>query len=147
MAELLDLKEGQNVLEIGTGCGYSAAITLELISTEGMLTSIERIPELHYIADENLKSHFRNKKVRYKLIIGDGSGGYLPNAPYDRIYFTAEVDTLKICIDYIASQLKPEGLILFPSNKGQLTLQNYIDNKLVEELYHGNVTFVPLVIG
>ncbi|MEM4156355.1 MAG: protein-L-isoaspartate O-methyltransferase, partial [Archaeoglobaceae archaeon] len=42
MCELLDLKEGEKVLEIGTGCGYHAAVTAEIVGKGGLVVSIER---------------------------------------------------------------------------------------------------------
>ncbi|MEM4748198.1 MAG: protein-L-isoaspartate O-methyltransferase, partial [Archaeoglobaceae archaeon] len=56
MCELLDLREGEKVLEIGTGCGYHAAVTAEIVGKSGLVVSIERIPELAEMAKRNLSS-------------------------------------------------------------------------------------------
>src|SRR3989338_1009878 len=58
MAEALELKPGMKVLEIGTGCGYHAAVTAELVGKQGKVYSIEYCPELAELAHRNLKTHF-----------------------------------------------------------------------------------------
>ncbi len=65
MLYLLELKEGQNVLEIGSGCGYHAAVCLGAIGDSGILTTIEIIPELATKTRNNLKQHLgQNDLVR-----------------------------------------------------------------------------------
>src|SRR3972149_4693162 len=76
MSDLLELHDGLNVLEIGTGCGYSAAVTAHLIGS-GKLTTIEIVPELAKLGKRNLKKHFGpfyDKKIQ--VVEGDGSLGY-----------------------------------------------------------------------
>jgi len=90
MATILDLHPGQRVLEVGTGSGYSAAVTSQLISPGGHLYSIEIIDELSEQAEKNIAAlEFNPENI--ELIIGDGSEGMSHNAPFDRIYFTAGV--------------------------------------------------------
>ncbi len=86
MLELL--REGNNgrlgrVLEIGTGCGYQAAV-LSLLATE--VYSIERLRGLHDKARENLR-HLRLANVH--LLFGDGMAGYAKGAPYAGIIAAA----------------------------------------------------------
>lgn len=71
------------VLEIGTGCGYQAAV-LSHIATE--VYSVERLRGLHDRARENLR-HFRLPNVH--LILGDGMLGYPKGAPYSAIVSAA----------------------------------------------------------
>ncbi len=91
MIELL--REGHQgklgrVLEIGTGCGYQAAV-LSHVATE--VYSIERLRGLHDKARENLR-HFRLANVH--LILGDGMLGYPKGAPYAGIISAAGGDTV-----------------------------------------------------
>lgn len=145
MAELLQLQEGMRVLEIGTGCGYSAAITAHLIGEKGHLTTIEYRPELAILAKMNLKEHFGEKKAqkRIQVVVGDGSLGFAQNAPYDRIYLTAGVlDTFDPHI--LAEQLKPTGILIYPEQYGDLIIEMYKGKKKIQEQHIEGVSFVPL---
>lgn len=108
MCELLELKEGEKVLEIGTGCGYHAAVTAEIVGKEGLVVSIERIPELAEIAKQNLQAlGYDNVTV----VVGDGSKGYAEKAPYDKIYVTASApDVPRPLIE----QLRTGGKMVIP---------------------------------
>ena len=76
------------VLEIGTGCGYQAAV-LSLVATE--VYSIERLRGLHDKARDNLR-HFRLPNVH--LLFGDGMAGYAKGAPYAGIIAAAGGDAV-----------------------------------------------------
>lgn len=83
MTELLRLKAGDKVLEIGTGSGYQMAI---LSRIAGAVYSVERIPELADAAEATLKRlGYDNCFIR----TGDGTMGWPENAPYDGIIVTA----------------------------------------------------------
>ena len=85
MTEWLDVKDGQKILEIGTGSGWQSAILSYLVGT-GTVYSVERHPELANFARENLeKLGIDNVHV----ILDDGSLGYQNASPYDRIIVTA----------------------------------------------------------
>ena len=89
VARMLELLRGARVgklgrvLEIGTGCGYQAAL-LSLLATE--VYSIERLRGLHEKARDNLR-HLRLPNVH--LLFGDGMQGYAPGAPYAAIISAA----------------------------------------------------------
>ncbi len=91
VARMLELlREGKNtdvrlgrVLEIGTGCGYQAAVLSHLASE---VYSIERLRGLHEKARENLR-HFRLANVH--LLFGDGMDGFSKGAPYAAIIAAA----------------------------------------------------------
>jgi protein-L-isoaspartate(D-aspartate) O-methyltransferase len=83
MSDLLDIGPHARVLEIGTGCGYQAAILAELAEH---VYSIERLPELATRASECLAAlGYRNVSVR----CGDGFVGWPEAAPFDGIIVTA----------------------------------------------------------
>lgn len=108
ICEQLSLKPGMNVLEIGTGFGYNAAVVAEILGPEGHVYTVERIEALKESAEQNLnKTGFTNVTV----ILGDGTGGYLEKAPYDRIYATASAPKIP---DPLMDQLKIEGRLLAP---------------------------------
>ncbi|TDA28785.1 MAG: protein-L-isoaspartate O-methyltransferase [Archaeoglobi archaeon] len=139
MCELLELKEGEKVLEVGTGCGYHAAVTAELVGSRGMVVSIERIPELAEIAKRNLSSLGYDNVL---VVVGDGSLGYSEEAPYDKIYVTASApDVPKPLID----QLRVGGKMVIPIGESYQTL--YIvekeENRVTKKRW-GSVRFVLL---
>ena len=82
MTELMDLKDGDKVLEIGTGSGYQASVLVEM----GMkVTTIERIEELAVRA----RAVFQSLSYDIHSVISDGREGYPPDAPYNAVIVTA----------------------------------------------------------
>lgn len=142
MADLLELKEGMNVLEVGSGCGYSAVFTKKLIGS-GKLTTIEIVPQLAEMARQNLGKHFGSLEI--EVVCGDGSLGYPENAPYDRIYLTASIYTKNFDPGILMGQLKDDGLLLFPDERiSSLVIYRKKKGKTYLEKQFRGVTFVPL---
>ncbi|MBB6068286.1 protein-L-isoaspartate O-methyltransferase [Methanococcus maripaludis] len=140
MCEELDLDEGQNVLEVGTGSGYHAAVVSEIVGESGKVTTIERIPELFENSKKTLSELGYNN---VEVVFGDGTKGYLENAPYDRIYVTASgPDVPKALFE----QLKDGGILLSPVGAHFQTLKRYtkINGNISEEKLL-EVAFVPLI--
>ena len=84
MAEVSDLKNNNKILEIGTGSGYNAAITAEIIcqtnnKSLGHVYTLEIIPELFSFAKKNIEKTNYDKTVT--VIQQDGSIGYAEEAP------------------------------------------------------------------
>ena len=108
MCDLLDLKRGDKVLEVGAGSGYHAAVVAEIVGKEGKVITVERIPELAERA-KNILEYLGYDNV--EVVVGDGTKGYEPEAPYDKIYVTAAApDIPKPLLD----QLKPGGRMVIP---------------------------------
>ena len=108
MCDLLDLKEGEKVLEVGGGSGYHAAVVAEIVGKKGKVIAIERIPELAERAKQVLDLLGYDN---VKIVVGDGTKGYPEEAPYDKIYVTASApDIPKPLIE----QLKPGGRMVIP---------------------------------
>lgn len=105
MAEALGLKGDENVLEIGTGSGYAAAVLAHIARA---VHSIERIPALARRARETLR---RLGYDRVRVIEGDGSLGWAPAAPYDAIVATAEGPHIP---PSLRAQLRPGGRLVMP---------------------------------
>jgi protein-L-isoaspartate(D-aspartate) O-methyltransferase len=83
MAELLDLAGGEKVLEIGTGCGYHAAVLAEVVEE---VFTVEIIEPLARGAEGTLAAlNYDNVYVR----VGDGYQGWPEKAPFDAISITA----------------------------------------------------------
>jgi protein-L-isoaspartate(D-aspartate) O-methyltransferase len=87
MQELLDVKAGMNVVEIGTGTGYNAALLCELLGAE-RVTTVELHPGVAADARERLSSIGLHPTV----VVGDGRAGAPLAAPYDRLIATCGAD-------------------------------------------------------
>lgn len=83
MSQLLHLKAGDKILEIGTGSGYQAAVLAQM---EARVYSIEILPELSRQAEKNLLAV---GEKRVKLRVGDGYLGWPEEAPFQGIVLTA----------------------------------------------------------
>jgi protein-L-isoaspartate(D-aspartate) O-methyltransferase len=104
MLHLLDLRDGLTVLEIGTGTGYNAALLSERLGADAV-TTIDIDPELTDAARVRLADAGYHPTV----VAADGPGGYLANAPYDRIIAT--VANERVPYPWVA-QTRPGGMIL-----------------------------------
>jgi len=140
MTEWLDVKDGQKILEVGTGSGWQSAI-LSFLVGKGDVYSIERHSELVKFAQENLKKlNIDNVHV----ILGDGSLGYPKESPYDRIIITAACSEIPLPL---LDQLKENGLILAPvgDSSQSLVLLQKTSKGLVEIKKQSKYVFVPLI--
>ncbi len=84
MLEEAALRAGESVLELGTGSGYNAALLAELAGPDRVV-SIERLPELAAFGRRNLEA----LGYRVEVVVGDGTLGHPPRAPYDCVFATA----------------------------------------------------------
>ncbi|HOP08797.1 MAG TPA: protein-L-isoaspartate(D-aspartate) O-methyltransferase [Candidatus Methanofastidiosa archaeon] len=141
MLEESDLGEDMQVLEIGTGSGYNACLIGRLVGN-GNVTSIERIDVLCERAKRNLVSC----KAAVKVVCGDGTLGYAPDSPYDRIIITAAAPCFP---KPLVKQLKVGGKIIAPIGDSGIMQQLMIGTKnergdlSVESM--GYCVFVPLI--
>ncbi|MGJ8593669.1 MAG: protein-L-isoaspartate(D-aspartate) O-methyltransferase [Aquaticitalea sp.] len=136
--ELLQLKEGDKVLEIGTGSGYQTAVLCEL---GAKVYSIERQLELFKITSKFLpKIGYRPKK----LIFGDGYKGLKEQAPYDGIIVTAGAPFVP---KPLLSQLNIGGRLVIPVGDKSQIMTLYVRNgpKDFEKHEYGEFRFVPLL--
>ncbi|WP_048151460.1 protein-L-isoaspartate(D-aspartate) O-methyltransferase [Palaeococcus ferrophilus] len=141
MLELAELEPGMKVLEIGTGSGWNAALIAELVKTD--VYTVERIPELVEFARRNLE---RAGVKNVHVILGDGSKGFPPKAPYDRILVTAGAPKVP---EPLVEQLKPGGRLIIPVGSYHLWQDLYIVEKSetgeIRKRRWGGVAFVPLI--
>ena len=141
MCELLELSEGQKVLEIGSGSGYNAAVMRELVGKSGHVYTVERIEPLVHFARENLKETGYNNVT---VILEDGSMGYSRYAPYDRITVTCAAPRIP---EPLLEQLKPGGIMVIPvGNYSQELIRIKKDSEgNIHKEKKGGVVFVPLI--
>jgi protein-L-isoaspartate(D-aspartate) O-methyltransferase len=138
MAELLELRPTDRVLDVGTGSGYHAAVLAQL---SGHVWSIERHAELSQQAAENLRAAGVGN---VSLLVGDGARGVPGAAPFDAINIAAAaVASVPTALE---AQLAEGGRLVAPVEDG--------DQRLIFVRYEGGelkrrtlerVRFVPLV--
>ncbi len=140
MTEWLDVKDGQKILEIGTGSAWQTAILSYLVGT-GTVYSIERHSELVKFARENLEKFGLNNT---QVILGDGTLGYQKESPYDKIIITAACTEIPLPL---LEQLGENGLILAPvgDSSQSLVLLKKTSEGIVEIKNQPNYIFVPLL--
>jgi protein-L-isoaspartate(D-aspartate) O-methyltransferase len=138
--ELLEVKEHDKILEIGTGSGYQAAILLEL---GARVYSIERQKKLYLKAQEQLKS------MGYKphLFYGDGYEGLPAYSPFDKILITAATSEIP---EKLLQQLTIGGKMVLPLGGSFSQVMTQVvkegENKYKRNS-HGFFVFVPLLKG
>ncbi|HUH78551.1 MAG TPA: protein-L-isoaspartate(D-aspartate) O-methyltransferase [Methanoregula sp.] len=138
MTELLHPAPGHNVLEIGTGSGYQAAVLSRIVKR---VTTIERIAAVADLARRNLGAlHIANVGV----IVGDGTLGHPENAPYHGIIITAATPDVP---GPLIEQLAEGGRLVAPTGgrdvQELLVLERH--GTTITREYHGGVRFVPLI--
>jgi len=136
-SELLELKKGEKVLEIGTGSGYQTCVLLEM----GVkVFTIERQKELFDKTKLFLPSIGYNPKFYY----GDGYKGLPVFAPFDKILITAGAPLIPAPL---IEQLKVGGRMVIPIGETTqtMTLIKKLSDKSIEKTEFGEFKFVPLL--
>lgn len=136
--QLLDVKKGNKILEVGTGSGYQAGI---LFHMGGKVHSIERQRSLYVKAKEILPKIGCIVKVHF----GDGYNGLPAFAPFDRILVTAGAPYIP---QKLIDQLKPGGKMVIPVDVNDYQVMTLVTKNLddsVEITQHGFFRFVPLL--
>lgn len=132
MTELLNLKESDSVLEVGTGSGYQAAVLGQLV---------KKVYTLEIIEPLGLKAKERLEALGYKNIevqIGDGYYGLKNKAPFDAIIVTAAAGQIP---PPLLKQLKPGGRMVIPVGS-QFYVQQLV---LVKKDREGKVTLSQII--
>jgi len=133
MLEKLQPQLGDNVLDIGSGSGWTTALLSRIVGEDGHVTAIEIISALKEFGEKNAS------KYKAEFICGDGSKGYKKNAPYDRILVSA---AHTVILETWKEQLKDNGRLVCPINNSIWVIEKSSDG-FKEEEYPGFV-FVPL---
>lgn len=138
--QLLKLKPGEKVLEIGTGSGYQAAVLCEM---EAEVYSIERYKNLY----ENAKKTLNELGYYPHLFFGDGFEGLPEHAPFDKILITAAPEKIP---EKLLQQLHVGGWMVVPlgGRMGQkMTVIRRVSETKFKESDHGDFIFVPMQEG
>jgi protein-L-isoaspartate(D-aspartate) O-methyltransferase len=141
MTAALDVPAAGQVLEIGTGSGYQAAVLAGLAQR---VYTIDRFRTLVELAE----LRFRTLKLQnVTTLVGDGALGWPANAVFDRIIVTAALESVP---EALFRQLRPKGILVAPVGPadGVQKLMRYArDEKGIHETILADVRFVPLIPG
>lgn len=136
--ELLELKKGDKVLEIGTGSGFQTSILCEM---GAKVFSIERQRELYLKANQIVPKLGYTAKLKY----GDGYMGWPSSAPFDKIIVTCGAPYIP---NELVNQLKPKGRLVIPIGAGKdqemLLIVKEEDGSITKSQL-GVFSFVPML--
>jgi protein-L-isoaspartate(D-aspartate) O-methyltransferase len=112
MLEALSPDEGDNVLDVGSGTGWTTCLLGKIVSKTGQVTGVDIKSKLIKFSRKNLK---KIKLKNVQIIHDDGKNGYFPNSPYDCVLINAGCDSVP---EMIIDQTKLYGRIVAPINVG-----------------------------
>ena len=138
--QLLQVKQYDKVLEIGTGSVYQASVLAEM---GAQVFTIERQKKLY---EKNKNFIFKSKYPNIKFFYGDGFEGLPTYAPFDKIVITAAAPLIP---PKLIEQLKPGGKMVLPLDEGkyQRMLRITKTEEGYEEEAFENFSFVPMLKG
>ena len=141
MIEQLQPKQGDKILDIGAGSGWTTTLLAYIAGERGRVVALEIIPELKEFGEKNVSKYSFVKKGIVKFIKADGSFGYKKEAPYDKIL--ASASALEIPQAW-KEQLKVGGKIVAPIGESIWVLKKTSKNNF-KTIKHPSFIFVPLV--
>ncbi len=134
MLSILNVKDGEKVLEVGSGSGYVLALLSE-INKEGKIFGVERIEELLHLSKEKLE-----KFPNVKIFKAQKEFGLKKHSPFDKILVSASAEEIP---KELVEQLKIGGVLVIPVKDSILKLEKQKTESKITE-YEG-FAFVPLV--
>jgi len=140
-SQLLEVRNFEKVLEIGTGSAYQAVVLAEM---GAQVYTIERQKKLF---DQNKLFSFLKKYPSIKFFYGDGYEGLPTYAPFDKVIITAAAPAVP---QKLIEQLKPGGMMVIPVGSGdvqQMMRLTKLENGSMKEEMFDRFSFVPMVGG
>ena len=144
MMELLAPERGQNILDIGSGSGWTTALLCYIVGRHGRVTAIDRKKELKEMGERNADKYgyIRDGKDGIaEFYVGDGTKGFKKYAPYDRILVSASAECVP---NDLKEQLKVGGKMVIPLRRSIWFMEKKGENDFYKEEYPG-FEFVPLI--
>ncbi len=139
----LAVRDGQRVLEIGTGSGYQTAVLAQLVGPSGSVVTIE-IRNPFYLWAQNRIRKYGFKNIEF--VLGSGAVGYEPGAPYDAIIYSAGATKFP---EAAMRQLNIGGALIINVWRGKfqhlILARRNVESGFVSEDFGPVADFVPLV--
>lgn len=143
MLEKLEPKEGQTILDIGSGSGWTTALLASIVGQEGKVIGIEVLPELAAFGKTNVTKYNFIEKGIADILCMNGKDGYQKEAPYDGILVSASLAGNEIPKAW-KEQLKIGGKIVVPIQSSIWVFTKKDEHHFAQEEYPG-FAFVPFV--
>ena len=143
MLLLLKVQPGQKILDVGSGSGWTTAMLAWLTGETGEVWALEIIPALKEMGEKNLAGCSAIKLEKIHSLLGDGSRGYPPAAPFDRILVSASAEKIPSALK---DQLKSGGRMVIPV-RNNLDLVIKKGEKNFEVISYPGFSFVPLRVN
>jgi len=141
MLEELGPEEGQKILDVGSGSGWTTAILAKIIGEKGKVIACEIIPQIKKLGEENVdKYHFKN----VKFYEADASIGLKKEAPFDRILCSAAASEMP---ERLKSQLNLGGRLVIPVggiNGQSIMVVEKVGEKTYKQKKYPGFVFVEL---
>ncbi|MDD3775571.1 MAG: protein-L-isoaspartate O-methyltransferase [Sulfurovaceae bacterium] len=139
MLEQLAPKEGNDILDIGSGSGWTTSLLCHIVGQNGRVTGLERVDELveqgkKNLAQFNFGDHCGIQKAGKELGI--------PNQKFDRILVSASADEIPTVL---FDQLKIGGILVVPVQNSIFRFEKISDDNIKRDEYKG-FAFVPLIV-
>jgi len=139
MLEQLAPKEGENILDIGSGSGWTTSLLCHIVGQKGRVIGLERVDELveqgkKNLAQFNFGDHCSIQKAGNKLGI--------PNKKFDRILVSASAEEIPTVL---FDQLKIGGVLVVPVQNSIFRFEKISDDNIKRDEYKG-FAFVPLIV-
>ena len=142
MLELLEPRQGQRILTIGSGSGWVTGLLAYVVGIEGKVIAFERLSEMHIWGQENLEKFDFIKSGQVECILGEGKEGYPIGLPFDRILVTASAEEVPMALQ---NQLILSGKMVIPIHNHLWYFEKRSEGELYKEEYPGFI-FMPLIL-
>lgn len=137
MLETLAPQEGEKILDVGCGSGWTTALLANIVGPKGKVIGLDRIPELVRFGQENLtKYDLPQAEIRRAA----KDIGLAKESPFDRILVSAAAEQLPT---QLIDQLKPGGRLVIPIQSSLWQIDKDLEGNITRREFPGFV-FVPL---
>ncbi len=138
MLHQLDVAEGNRVLDVGAGSGWTTALLAHLVGEQGLVVGVDIVEELVAMARANLGEPTPWARVE---LAQPGALGWPKDAPYDRILVSADGGRVP---SELTDQLAPGGRMVLPVAGAMLVVDRDLDGSLTHRITETRFSFVPL---